>query len=59
MLLPTLGKPIKPTSAKVFNSKITECSFVVSPVCEKCGACLVGDLKKALPFPPSPPFNKT
>ena len=52
---PTLGKPINPTSANSFNSKMISFSCPFSPSCENLGTCLVEVAKCTLPFPPLPP----
>ena len=42
---PTLGKPIKPTSARSFNSSVTSQSSPGAPSFAKRGTCLVGVAK--------------
>ncbi len=54
--MPAFGRPINPTSARSFNSKNKILSSPGSPGWANRGACLVEDLKWALPSPPFPPF---
>ena len=53
--LPALGKPIKPISATVFNSRTTSRLTPGSPSSAKPGALRRVDANEALPNPPRPP----
>ena len=55
MDFPTFGKPINPTSASNFSSKISSFSSTFSPSWANLGTCLVDVAKWELPFPPLPP----
>ena len=44
MDFPAFGNPTSPTSARIFNSRITDCSTAGSPGCEYLGLWLVADL---------------
>src|SRR5690242_2148553 len=56
VLLPALGKPSRPTSAKTFNSSLSSRSSPGVPGVKRRGARLVELLKWMLPRPPLPPF---
>ena len=53
--LPALGKPIRPTSATVFNSRTTSRLTPGSPRRAKPGARRLVEARAALPNPPRPP----
>ena len=55
---PALGKPTRPTSAKIFNSRMLDISIPCCPGLAFLGLCLTEFLKLTFPLPPRPPFNK-
>ena len=57
--LPTLGKPISPTSAISFSSRVTWMSSPGRPGLANLGTWRVGVAKCALPKPPRPPLATT